>query len=1201
MTFNDNDREGLERFTVSITAATSGDFAVTFADSGSDTLVRDMALRDDEAVFANVVFSMSSVEENSSVSFRIILDQTVMEEITLPWRVDFDFSSDTPLADETDFVDNVALSGTVAIAANTLTSASIPLGVLLDSLVEGDEVFRVIVPTTPRTTSDDFNISEEVFTSDPVLILDRTVSELSVSVDTRIVDEDVNRGNDIEFTVSLSDSVTAGRDLVFAVSCGGEVSEADFVNGCVGEVSILSGARSGVLTLTAANDIVVEGSEMFRLAVTPNNPASDKLRLTPTTAVSSQIAINDDDSVVISLTAEGDTVSEGNTATFRVNLSGGTVDEPIDVTWRGACIDSGAGVTEADFAGTPSPCGANMLRISEGMSSSEFTVSVRTDMLAEGEEMFAVTLTGVSPTIDGRITISDTMSTASVTIQDTDRGVISVTVGTNTVSEGDEVTFTVILSGGVRADEDIAVDWSVTCSGDVTVSDFTGTPSPCDENPLTIESGSISADFTITTDADMLLEGMETFTVTLSRLSPDVSPDIASRIAISDTMNGASVTISDRDAGAAAISLSGDAKVLEGTTATFTVTLEGGVRTAEDITLSWSATCATSVTGVASPADFADPPECPSGTVTIMADTPSANFVVTPLADMLVEGEETFIVTVSNPTVTTGGFDVSLLSASVNVRINDRDAAELLVSVNPVDLIVDEDEDGMNTAVFTLSLPDGVTAVEDIGVDWSVNCADDMDGVASRMDFANGVCPSGTVMIAAGQTSTVFSFMTFDDTDTEVTESFTVSITATTSGNFVVTFADSDSGTLMREMTLRDDEAVTLSFVINPLSVPEGEVVTFNLLLSQTVSETLTVPWRVDFDFPSDTPLADATDFVGGTAALSGIVSIAANTLASASIPLGVLLDSLVEGDEVFRVMSQLNNDITTSEGLRIPAGQYSSDIVTILDGTVSELSVSVDTQKVDEGGDIDFTVNLSDSVTAGRDLVFTWAVNFGAGVDTSDFSGVCMGGDVCGGQVSIPNDARSGVFTLTTANDRNDRVVEGSEMFSVTVTPADPASDELRLTPTTAVSSQIVINDTDSVVISITAVVETVSEREGEPITFRVDISDGRVDEDITVFWSVACDGVTLTPSDFVGGCPSGTAMIAANETSTIFTIMTDVDNLVENDEEFAVTLTGVSPTIDGRITISDTMSTASVTITDKAVLSVSGPDSVDEDPLPV
>ena len=46
---------------------------------------------------------------------------------------------------------------------------------------------------------------------------------------------------------------------------------------------------------------------------------------------------------------------------------------------------------------------------------------------------------------------------------------------------------------------------------------------------------------------------------------------------------------------------------------------------------------------------------------------------------MLVEGEETFIVTVSNPRAANGGFAVSLSSDSVNVRIDDADAAVLLL------------------------------------------------------------------------------------------------------------------------------------------------------------------------------------------------------------------------------------------------------------------------------------------------------------------------------------------------------------------------------------------------------------------------------------------------------------------------------------------------------------------------------------------
>ena len=149
--------------------------------------------------------------------------------------------------------------------------------------------------------------------------------------------------------------------------------------------------------------------------------------------ISPPIGINDTDRVEISLTAEGDMVSEGNTATFRVNLSGGTVDEEIVVNWRVVgCIDSGAGITESDFTGTPSPCDGKMLNIPARMSSSELTVSVRTDMLVEGEEMFSVEILNVSPNIEGGVSISNASNTAMVSITDGDSAELSLTAGSPT-------------------------------------------------------------------------------------------------------------------------------------------------------------------------------------------------------------------------------------------------------------------------------------------------------------------------------------------------------------------------------------------------------------------------------------------------------------------------------------------------------------------------------------------------------------------------------------------------------------------------------------------------------------------------------------------------------------------------------------------------------------------------------------------------
>ena len=104
----------------------------------------------------------------------------------------------------------------------------------------------------------------------------------------------------------------------------------------------------------------------------------------------------------------------------------------------------------------------------------------------------------------------------------------------------------------------------------------------------------------------------------------------------------------------------------------------------------------------------------------------------------------------------------------------------------------------------------------------------------------------------------------------------------------------------------------------------------------------------------------------------------------------------------------------------------------------------------------------------------------------------------------------------------------------------------------------------------------------EGDAVSFRVSFSsDVTADEDIGVEWRVSCEG-EITSSDFEGGCPSGTATIAAGSGLIGFTIETNDDMALENAEEFTVSVIEALPRIDGRITISSTRSSVTATITD-------------------
>ena len=78
-----------------------------------------------------------------------------------------------------------------------------------------------------------------------------------------------------------------------------------------------------------------------------------------------------------------------------------------------------------------------------------------------------------------------------------------------------------------------------------------------------------------------------------------------------------------------------------------------------------------------------------------------------------------------------------------------------------------------------------------------------------------------------------------------------------------------------------------------------------------------------------------------------------------------------------------------------------------------------------------------------------------------------------------------------------------------------------------------------------------------------------------------MSCEG-EITSSDFEGDCPSGTVRIAAGSGFGRFTIRTNDDMVLENAEEFTVSLIEALPSIEGRITISSTRSSVTATITD-------------------
>jgi len=190
-----------------------------------------------------------------------------------------------------------------------------------------------------------------------------------------------------------------------------------------------------------------------------------------------------------------------------------------------------------------------------------------------------------------------------------------------------------------------------------------------------------------------------------------------------------------------------DVSVTEGDTAQFTVSLDK-VWTS-DVTVDWTTADGTATAG----SDYTA--TSTAQTLTIAAGQQSATITIATTDDSLDETEETFTVTLSNPTAATLG------TATGTATLTDNDAPPVL-SID--DVSVTEGD----TAQFTVTL-DAVSS-KDVTVAWAT-----ADGTAvAGSDYTART--GQTVTLAAGQQRATITVPTLDDRNDELDETFTVTL-----------------------------------------------------------------------------------------------------------------------------------------------------------------------------------------------------------------------------------------------------------------------------------------------------------------------------------------------------------------------------------------------------------------------------------------
>jgi hypothetical protein len=761
----------------------------------------------------------------------------------------------------------------------------------------------------------------------------------------------------------------------------------------------------------------------------------------------------------VTLTASTNLVYEASPTPNQLTLTRADTNDDLSVT----LFVSGTATVPGDLTfNPPLISGENTVVIPAGVNHLTFTFTPVNDALAEGTETAIITV------VDSTNYFIAPLAEASISIIDKDSGTlpaVSVEAQNSLIMEGGPDSGIFVFTRTGLTNLNLQVFYSV--SGTATP----GTDYPALLGVVTIPAGSQSAAVQFRPFDDKDVEPDETVIVTIT---PNAAYTVSGAPATTTIANDdlLTVTISPTLAPASEPSTSGR----------FTVKRDGDLTGNLVVYYTLSGTASNGVDYVS-----------PSGAVTIPANQTSADIVITPIDDLLVEGDESVIATlVSNPAYNIGDPGIATLfihdneKPTVTITAPDPNAAEPGSDFGQFQISRGSVVNGNLTVNFNIS----GTALN--GIDYVP-----LDNFAVIPDGANSV---------------TLDVIPFDDLQVEPTESVILTLAPSTNYNI---------GTPNEaEVDIEDDDTSTVpavGFCFSTSSALESESPGICVSLSQTSSVPVTVNYRI----------------LGGTASNNidyvlppGPLTFAPGEFAK-SIPLNIIDDALIEPNETIRI-ALYDPTNATLDGIKIHT-------YTIIDNDTSSLSVTATANASETGSPGNFRITRTGSTNASQTVNFQIT---GTASAPSDFAPL-------GTSTTIPAGA---AFVDVPVIPVNDSVVEMDETVVMTLISA-PASRIVA-----PASATVTISDDDSNSLPVVSISSTNRPNafegggNGEFVFTRTGSTVSNLSFNVTIL-GTAANGVDYTTLPNVVTIPAGQSSV------TIPVVPID-DNLVEGDETVTLAL---------------------------------------------
>ena len=661
--------------------------------------------------------------------------------------------------------DNATVSGPVTF---TRSNWSVPQAITVTGAAAGGAAI------SHQVDSDDANFSSSKTFSINVRVTSVQATKFYEITSAVTAAEDTTA----ELTVTLSEAAPADMTFNVAYNYGGSTATAaDTGSGRPSSVTVASGDTTATVSVPIVPDQQVESDETLKLSITPGQGVTEHWGKNAAGAQTATITIKDA-TIAVSV----------GTAEYNVGEGDGSITVPITL--------SSAALEDVRLAISPgSTRSATMgqdyrhpdtVTIAKGATTANFTVDILEDKIQESAETFHANLSveapaagyGIGAPGGARITITDN-DTAGVTVSDDSRSVM----------EGRSTAYTLTLDS--KPTKYVIITPVSNAADKATVSDRVIFTREDWNRPKTV---------TIT--------GVAPGTATISHQSDSTDSFYSSDLSIDQVQ----VTVTP----SSVYEISSSATASEGGAAELTITLyEDAPAGGLEFTIEPAYVVGADQTAAAA-ADLSSPP----ATVSVPENQRTATVSIPIARDALVEGGETFTVTIATGAT---GWDKKADGAdTATVTITDL--------TREVSLASSSYTVGESDGKVPLGLSVSGTHADTITATLTVT-----DGEATRNTDYGDSSATAQATFAPGETSTTLDVAILADVVAEDSETFTIAITAVSAGHAI--HASDNTATV----TITDDDSAELTVSPTTLSVVEYGANAYTLALGAKPTANVTV------------------------------------------------------------------------------------------------------------------------------------------------------------------------------------------------------------------------------------------------------------------------------------------------------------------------------------------------------------------------